>query len=353
VGEDFGAAIGLFSKRLSPTIRLEIEGFIRLELDQESKDKYENMIKHIFEHYGPKDISDIDKLKSQLRNADDTKGYKHLFYTHRNIQNQLQKIYRRDATGAVINDPPTTGAPTHYGFTDEELRSILLMNQLGKTSDIFELIRKDALRNPVKTYLQIVTECENLLKDEKIEKSQPFNDPTSSYRSISSVGAATSNRDGVTCANRNEPSHYANNCRSKRCAECKYVFSTWQERHQHTISDHGSSNDGSFQRNNNFANSDRGRDRCRSRSNDRRNNYRSSSPYPTTTTTTTTNNNNNRSFNNNNNSRHNSQRFNNSNNNNRVRFSSDNNNSNNNQYNNNNNSNSRSMMNNNNSSVLA
>jgi hypothetical protein len=96
VEEDFGVAIGLFTKRLTTVISTEIEGIISLEADQPSRTKYENMLKFIFDRYGPRNISDIETLKAQLRRADDSQGYKHLLYLHRHIQNQLQKIHRRD-----------------------------------------------------------------------------------------------------------------------------------------------------------------------------------------------------------------------------------------------------------------
>jgi hypothetical protein len=254
------------------------------------------MLQFIFERYGPRNISDIESLKKQLRTADDSQGYKHLLYLHRHIQNQLRKIPRRDPdTDAVLIGE--NGLPLNFGFTQEELRSVL-MEQLGASNEAFEQIRLDAIKYPNKTYADIILVCENLLKDEKSEKSQPFKEATSSYRSVASVCSvirSTSNNNEIICANCGLPNHYAANCRSTECKQCKYVFSSWQERQKHSISEHNrkqstfNNNNSNFHQNNQFI---RRRDRSRSNSNGRNgnnpyhrtittNNHRPSSPYPT------------------------------------------------------------------------
>jgi hypothetical protein len=138
VEEDFGVAIGLFTKRLTTTIRTEVEGLIRLEVDQLARTKYENMLRFIFERYGPRNISDIETLKTQLRRTDDSQGYKYLLYMHRHVQNQLSKILRRDPlTGEIVNN--TQGLPVTYEFSQEELRSII-MEQLINAKKLAKLV---------------------------------------------------------------------------------------------------------------------------------------------------------------------------------------------------------------------
>lgn len=289
IPEDFDVAAGLFTRRLSPAIRTEVEGFIRLDVNLPTRTKYNNMLQYIYNRYGPRDLTDIETLKSQLRRADDTQGYKNLMYLHRHIQNQLQKIQKRDpTTGAILTTP--TGVPITHEFSQDELRSIL-MDQLGKSNEIFERVRLDAIKNPTKTYAQIVEECENLLKDNKVENyhlsyssSRGNGDNLNSLsRPTISVGSTTinENTDGdddlIFCFNCHQPNHRAAHCRSTTCFKCGSVFSTWRERSKHGAKDHGLSQNNN--RNTNSYNNNT-RERSRSPSSYNTRNYRSSSNNP-------------------------------------------------------------------------
>lgn len=199
VDEDFGVAIGLFSKRLSTAVRTEIESLTNLEIDQPNREKYQNMLQHIYNHYGPRNLTDIESLKTILCKADDSQGYKHLMYLHRHIQNQLRKIYKRDAAGVIIVS--ATGIPVTYEFSEDELRSIL-MDQLGKSNEVFERVRLDAIKKPTKSYAELVEECENLLKDNKVERSSSsFGNPSTRQfhnldeRSAISIGRRPDNEE--------------------------------------------------------------------------------------------------------------------------------------------------------------
>jgi hypothetical protein len=87
-----------------------------------------------------------------------------------------------------------------YEFTEDELRSIL-MDQLGKSNEVFERVRLDAIKNPTKSYAELIEECENSLQDNQVERSSSFGNPSTRQfhnpdeRSAISIGRKPDNEE--------------------------------------------------------------------------------------------------------------------------------------------------------------
>ena len=127
--------------------------------------KIAQIIKFLYDHYGPNDTNDIAEITAELRNATAEEGYHKLLSIHNNCILQINSIVQKDEDGNIILDP-ITHQPLYHSISDMTLKNIILP-QLDTTDPIMQQIKLNAILNPHTTYNAIKTSILLSLKNAK------------------------------------------------------------------------------------------------------------------------------------------------------------------------------------------
>jgi hypothetical protein len=261
VKKDAYAAIGILRKRLPLNVSQAIDRFLRDDIAGEPWEKYRNAWNHLVASYAPSSISDVDLVKKELRELNDSFGYKHVFHRIDMVQEQLRRIPRRDAvTGLPVADGDEYNRT--FIMRPEELSSYLMDILARATNDRFKDIHRDALINRW-TYEQIRDFSMTLLlancalydplsvnyDPETVDtkhakafraaavKQAPYanNNQATSSNTVNFIMTKSGNR--VECRNCGE-NHYVLDCPKTKCYTCDIDFPSVTARRAHAAVKH-------------------------------------------------------------------------------------------------------------------
>lgn len=253
VPEDCDKGIACVSRLLTDNIRADIKQYTDPKSVTASPARFIDLNAYIERQYGPSSLDDRSSIKKKIENATDKLGYKYLLLVHKQGQNALRQLYKRNAQGVIERD--AAGNALTHEISDEEMRHIYL-GQIKTNEHMITQIRTPAqLKNW--SYKKMVKKTEKLLEvdcktydpksvnfdDSKTHLMFTTDDDANVISPPQNVVAnlATSNAPpyrGPPCRNCRSPNHPTRQCQETKCYTCNIQFSTLQDRIAHVIKKH-------------------------------------------------------------------------------------------------------------------